>query len=360
MASRQSNKAGNTQPPQDESFALDDLYNAESLNPALDKLYAEMGMSEGGEAQVYVYKILADSGNEARVWKGSPDDYDLDSLAIRFGSGEYLVRLYIKGETGRFGIKGSKSFHMLLDAQQESMVQARNNPQGQQIAQQVITPQAIADAVASALRLALPQAPQVDPLQTMKGMADVMSKFIQPQQMPQQPQINPFEMLKTMVEIQRELAPREPIEGGSNANTNDVLLGLINRFAPMFMQGMQGMQTAQIQQPQQLNNVPQLEQPAQPVKPVQPATEETEVSLRLKMGLNFLCMQAEAGNDPITYADMAIDNVPADALNQICNNPQYLDFLAQFEPKVKTHAEWFAKLREEIIEGLKPEETPST
>src|SRR6266481_1741400 len=79
----------------------DESFNGESLNPALETLYAELGISGEGEAVVFVSQLDADKkGAEAQVWRGSPDDYDLEAIARTFGSGNYRVKVYVRGPTG--------------------------------------------------------------------------------------------------------------------------------------------------------------------------------------------------------------------------------------------------------------------
>lgn len=332
---------------------LEDTYGAEPLNDALEKLYSEMNIAEG-VAEVYVYKIVPDTGAEARIWKGFPDDYDLDNLAKRFGTGEYRVKVYVKQDSGRFAIKGNKTFHMLLDPVEEAAAKLKQNPQP--ATQSQINADQMAIMIANAVSAAMPKQPQIDPMAQLSTLAGIF-KQMAPNTPTPQSALNPLDIIKLVMEVRAmdKDDKNDPIDKGTNASSMDVILRLVDKFAPMFAQTLAtsaGQQT--------LAALPATSQPQQIQDQPTQTDEGAEAMNKLKAGLSFLVMQAKAGNDPGTYAGVTIDNVPADALKQIIENPQWIEYLSQFEPEIKNHATWFEEFRLAIIEELKtPDDIPS-
>lgn len=336
-----------------EGMPLDEVYTADPLNEALQALYAEMGISGDTDATVHVTQLQNDGSPEANIWRGDPSDYDLENLVKKFGSGQYRVKIYVRVESGGKPLKANRIFSWKLTAAEDAAIKAgiAAQPVASQLPQ-VLTP----ESIAAAIRMAMPPpAPQVNPMAMMKDIADVIKTMMPAPVAAPAAQINPMEIITTFAGLLRERGDNEPLERGVNANGADIFLRLIDKFAPLFEKTLSG------------TVIPQLSAPvAQPGQPEQPApasaqSREDEAMLRLKMGLAFLVMQAEADNDPTTYADVVLDNVPDESVKMLVENAQWLDYLAQFEPRVRRHAKWFEALREEVIEALKPdEETPPT
>jgi len=337
----------------------DDTFDNETLNPALETLFAEMGVTDGGDATVHVSKLDSDGrGVEAQIWKGDPDLYDLEMLAKKFGSGSYRVRVYVKIPTGQRVLKANKVFAWLLSPEDE----AKRNGQPNQMASQ---PQQdigkiVADAVAAALaQVNANRAPPVDPMQQLASLASIMAT-LQPQQQNAAPPPDPFNMMRGVIEMMQMMKSDEPIAAGGNAGTSDVLLGLVNKFGPLLANTLMQQQGA----PAQLGGVPAVAyqpnpiaaQPAQPVQGNQPSAEE-EMSIRLKMGIAWLVGQCDGGGAPETYAEVVIDSVPADALQMILSRPDPVSFFVDYEPRAgqEPYKQWFADLLTAVREMLTPE-----
>jgi hypothetical protein len=334
----------------------EDTFNGESLNTALQTLYEEMGVGEDGDAMVHISKLDTPTpGKESNVWKDTPDKYDLHQIAQTFGSGEYRVRVYVKGSTGHRVVKANKVFSWLLTPQEE---QRLKNPPSTEAP---ITAQSIASIVAETVRNMMPQtqAPAIDPLMMM-NTAIAMAKQLTP---PPQPQIGILELLqmqKEMLAIKRESEPPPAREGGSNVN--DVVIAMAETFGPT-LAGLiardKAMQAAQAQQAQPVQQLPQPEPlpMAEPMTPLPDSNNFTNeestddmnamAMMKLKMGISFLISQAKAGNDVATYADMIFDNVPGDALVEILKQADPVQWLINIEPKVSEYRAWFTLLLDE-------------
>lgn len=84
------------------------------------------------------------------------------------------------------------------------------------------------------------------------------------------------------------------------------------------------------------------------------------MNLMLKMYLPQFIHLARAGADEETYANMILDHVPDAAVMQFVNRPDYMDYLASFDPAVREPviAAWFEKLRVKLMEFLTEPEIP--
>lgn len=356
-------------------FLSDDTYTGVELSAALSALDAEMGVEGIGQVKCYIYKALPD-GREARIWDGTPEDYNLMTVAKRFGSGDYHVKVYSPGPNGRYSLRARKVYPIVLDPGEDQRIEAeRKGVIAQATQQPAITPETIAVAVAQALKAAgIGAAPApAQSLGALKEMADLvktMMPLMQPA--PAAPAVNPMDTMKTMVEMMRAMKEDEDEPPRGSATGMDVLFKLVEKAAPFLEKitagvtqagsGAPGVQMlpAPLMSGAEKNVAAGAVQPA--AQPDQPAGED-DVNIKLKMGLGFLCMQAEADNDPATYAAMVVDNVPPEVLTGFCERPDFVDFLAQYEPKVKQFAPWFTELRDgvkvEIAERTAPPEGAS-
>ena len=71
------------------------------------------------------------------------------------------------------------------------------------------------------------------------------------------------------------------------------------------------------------------------------------------MALDFLIDSAARGLPAETYADVAVDKVPAAELNRLLNRSDWLNELNKLDTRVMEHQNWFVKLRAAILETLR-------
>lgn len=351
----------------------DDTIDSESLNPALQSVYADLGIdSEGNHATVYVSKLDADSkGNEARVWDGDPDDYDLKQIARKFGSGSYRVKVYVRVPTGQKVLKGNKVIAFLLSPEEE----AKRNPT-QSTAQPAINPHDLAAMIANAVKAGLPPpAPPIDPLQQLQSLAAIVST-LNGNRPETPPPPNPLNMLRDVIELQSMLkGDSDDLPArGVNATGTDLLNNLINKFGPMLMQVLPAM-SGQAGMPVEMHggpilpapaaapaHIPQPSQQLQPQAPQPQQTQEDDVNLQamkqnaqIKMGIAFLKNGCDQSAPPESFADVVLANVPTEQVQQILALVEPLDWFAQYDPTVKNepYATWFREMLAECRELLK-------
>lgn len=352
----------------------DESFSSESLNPALETLYAEMGILDGGEANVYVTMLDADGkGDEANIWRGTPDDYDLERLAKQFGSGKYRVKIYVRNPTGQRVLKANKVFTWKLTPEEE---ERRKHPQA--APQPAFNPNELSRMIAESIKAALPPPvpvapiPVVDPLTQFKQFAEIM-QMMQPPRQEVAPAQNTLSSLRDMAELMDMLrGGNDSAPAVGSATGNDLMLKLIDKFGPLFMNvlaAQQG-QAAPTDQPQiaapmqPATPYPTIPQPAQestavPAQPQATQEEVNDVNIRLKMGMNFLTQMCDSGGDPALYAEVVLDNVPEETVKALLASPLPLDMLGNIDARIKNepYATWFTGLLAACKEALTDEET---
>lgn len=373
MATRKAAQAETENDELQNAIALlqDDSFSGDAISPALESLYAELGMGEAGEATVHVTILNVDgTGKEANIWRGNPENYDLESLARQFGSGEYRVKIYVRVPQGSKVLKANKIFYWKLTPEEEKR---RLNPQ---VDAPVMTPADIARMVLDGIRAAMPapvSTPQPDPFDQMQKMAAIMQMMRPAAHEVAAPQpVNQLGMIRDVAELLQTLkGDDEPSARG--ANGNDLLMTVISKFAPLLTGVLAQQPGAAIpgaMPAPQLTQTPypDLSQsaPATPTQAIpQPTSEEENMSIKLRLGLSWMIGQCDGGGAPETYAEVVLDSVPPEAVNALITSPAPLDYLAQFEPRVKTepYATWFTNLikacKEMLTEDGGNHETPA-
>lgn len=344
---------------------LEDVYSAEPLNAALSGLYAEMGIEGELQSFVTVHKVLPGSGKEARVFKDAPDKYDLDQIAKRFGTGEYVVRVYVQRESGSFVCRGSKVFHMMLDAGEDAALQAIR--EGRATAVSAPAPQGVGiteilaileRSQSNMLQLLTPilqgaAGSKQNTLQELKGLAETFNMMpgkggaaTDPMQL--------FGMFQKFMELTNSLKPEKPLsedEIGPNA--------IMMKGLEMLLETVKGAKNAQ---PAALAGMPDasaiaapaghsvLPPPVLPAQPL-PANEDEEMKLFLKMQLSMMLRAAANDSDVETYAALVFEQAPDDVMEQL-QGPDWFAKLVELEPKCAAFQIWFGKLRERVMEML--------
>lgn len=159
---------------------------------------------------------------------------------------------------------------------------------------------------------------------------------------------DPLQLMRTMLEMQSSLTPPE------NATSSDILLALINKAMPMLAQ--LGAQPA----PAQGMGSKLLASVSAAAGDQQPAAISTTEAVTgkqhpMRAQLIQLVSMASKGFDPAPYAQMIVDNTPDEhlkALYEFAAAENAVARMAEIYSPVAKYPEWFAKLREEIIEEL--------
>lgn len=387
-------KPGAQKPPvtgKPDAELLDEVFDARALNPALEALYGELGIGpDGQDTTVFVSYFLPD-GKEARVWDGAPDDYNLMDTARKHGSGDYRVKLYGRVESGhKVPITGAnKVFSIRLTAEEDARIKhARENPPLQPasgVAGGVsMTPEQIRLMIVEGIRAAIPapvQTPVLNPLDIVRAVGDIF-KSVQPA--PNAASAFPVgELMRGVFGIMKEAGAargnnedddRRPSRG---SNIYDIWGRVVDKAIPL-LETLAQRGTLGAPMPQA--NVNPAGAPTLTLVPGAASNnvnantnaahagaetahfagtpEELAAMNAMKTGIAYLVAQADAGHDPVTYADVVQDNVPEESLRALIAQPDVVAYLSALDPRVANHKDWFVELFNTIKEDLTGDDTP--
>jgi len=346
-------------PPTPEPLDLTGLETGEMLNPALEAIYAEMGVDERGKIKLYITKLVEDTGKEARVWEGPPSDYDLMAVARRFGSGDYRVKLYVPHESGRIVLGGNQLFTILLDPSEDAKIAALRNGTpvpALQAQQSQLTPESLALAIAAAIKGAMPV--PVDPFAQMEKLAGMLKTIMPPQ--PVAPTGGSFmetlNAAKSLMELTKGFAPPVDAEGRTDVKGAAMLRG-VNLLADMFQKSLeQGKPNPNAAPAQPALAAPSLpgEQGNAAAQGPELTDEQQEELDMMRLQIKMVNREAKANGDPVQLAEKYYDDLPDAVFDLIVLEPKWFDVLCHNVPDCAQYKEWYEKMRAAIIaKGLK-------
>jgi hypothetical protein len=345
-------------PQTPEPLDLTGLETGEMLNPALEAIYAEMGVDERGKIKLYITKLIEDTGKEARVWEGPPSDYDLMAVARRFGSGDYRVKLYVPHDSGRIVLGGNQLFTILLDPSEDAKIVAmrKGAPDIQQAAApQSLSPESLALAIASAIKAGMP-AP-VDPFQQMTVLAGIMKQLMPAQQAAAPVGTSFAETLsaaKSLIDISRGFTPPVDADGRTDVKGAALTRG-IDLVAKMFEKGLeQGKPNPGAAPAQPALAAPHAQGEPGNVAPQKLTEDQQEELDMLRLQIKLVNREAKTKSDPIALVEKYYEDLPDAVFDLIVFDPNWFAVLCQNVPDCAQYKEWYELLRLAIIEkGVK-------
>lgn len=76
----------------------------------------------------------------------------------------------------------------------------------------------------------------------------------------------------------------------------------------------------------------------------------------IRYGLSMLVKNAKADNEPLTYAEVLVDNLPRATLKELLDSEGWFERLCLIEPDAEPYREWFEELRSAISSLIEPED----
>ena len=314
---------------------------------ALTQTLAQIGDDESN-AKVYVYKIDPKTKSDVFAFETSPAEFatgGLTEIGKRYGGGDYRVRVYANGR--------------VLTHKRIAIMEQKETP-----------------ATAPGIGADLPALFAQQQAAMLDGFR-MLAESLKPA--PQPPAPSMMEQLQVFAQLQGLMGGNHKQSGpdfgqmldvlkqgmemgrsGGEQSMLDVLMRGIETFGPVITEAVKaGAQNpALIQQAQAMpQNQAAIAAPVPEIQTQQPQNEDEMGILQnqiLKQSIGFLVKQAQAGNDPDTYANMVLDQMDEKTLSDFVNRPDWLDFLAQYNAGVKEpeNAAWFAELRVFLIAYL--------
>jgi hypothetical protein len=323
---------------------LSELLDAESLNPALEQIYAELGGEAHTRVTVYVYKAIAETGKEPQVWKGPPDDYDLMAIAKRFGSGDYRVKIYAPTERGNPAMKTNQVVPILLDPAEDARIEAtRRGDAPLSTGAPAMTEARMAEMIAAAIAKNQPAAPTVDPMAMMQSVVGMVKQMLPAQAAPQSG--GGFQEVlsaaTSLLSLTRQLGggnddiPRkgEKVDLGGAFGLKG--LALLEKM----VEGHLSKGTAPVQQP--ANSAVNAE--------TELTAEQLEELETLRFALKQAVKSAKAGEPAEQFAEMAYDHVSTEIIAGLYSDPKWFETIVANVPDAASYRPWFEKLRSELI-----------
>lgn len=332
----------------DATEMLEEFYNAESLNPALESIKADLQITGDADVTVHVSKLNADeNGNEMNVWKGDPDAYDLEQLAKKFGSGQYRIMVYMKIPTGQKVRKLNKIMGWILSPEDEAKrKQSQNSPVIQttdntgglvQVLQEMMR-----DQRATSERMLAAISARPDPMQSMKEIAEVF-KVLTPQPQPQREGSNLNEVLnaaKLIIEIGKGAAPSVPdgagLEGVALSKGLDIVGKMFERATSQ--------PPAPVARHAALPNPDSHEDTSIELTP-----DQVEQMNMLKLYLGLANSAAKRGVKPDDFANEHYENVPDETLAQLATDPDWFNTLVNVVPNCVNFRGWYEQVKNRLV-----------
>lgn len=297
----------------------------------VNAILSEVGGSEGG-GNVVIRKLNAQTRKLEWLDRCPIADFTgsggVAYLAKKWGGGEYELLVY------------DKFNHIIKRPRVTIAASVLPEPKAD------ASPQAGVDKLAGVMLEGFKQlaAQQAQLVQQMQRPAETKADWLREIAMMRElfggnNQSDPLGTLAKVIPVVRDLMPR----GEGETNMLDVFMRLAQEFGP-------AIKAAVEKTPALTAFVP----PAQPGAVTQSIPPEqhgaNQMQLMLKAKLALLCAKAKADADPGPYAAIICEEVSPEVLSNLVNNPDWLGELAKINPGVKLFPQWFAELREAVIE----------
>lgn len=326
---------------QESAELLEQIYNAESLNPALETIKAELNITGDADETVYVSKLNGDdAGNEMTCWKGDPDAYDLEQIAKRFGSGQYRVMVYMKIPSGHKVRKFNKVIGWILSAEDEARrksatvapVVANQESSGLvSVLQEMMKDQRAAN---ERMLAAISQRP--DPMQGLTQLAGLLKSIMPAQAAPAAPgMMEVLTAAKTIIDIGKSTAPSVPEGAGLEGVALSKGLDLVGK---MF---------------ERATTQPAAAAPAALPNPdaaqAELSEDEQEQLDMLKLYLRLANVAAKRGTKPDDFANEHYESIPDETLAQLATDPNWFAALVNLIPDCGNFRGWYEQVRNRLV-----------
>lgn len=340
---------------QPDSILLEESYTGESIAPALQALYSELGIEGDGEATVHVSMLAPDGkGIEAGVWRGTPDEYDLEQIAKQHGSGQYRVKIYVRNPDGSKPCRANKVFAWKLSPDDERKRMEASQPKPMQQPEQMPMDALLAGmtkAIVEGIKAVIPAQPQAPSRKEMLEELSLMAAMFKPAAGSGNDFQTTLSQFTKFQEIVKSMTPDRVLTKDGEIDYGAVIMKGLEVFGNAVAAARDGkLQVPAGQLPEMPVAVPVNSAPVVMPPVTQQPTELDEAMLLLKAQLKIAVTMAKSGGDPAAFADSIYELLPDEAINILQNDANWMDKLADVNPDVRQHAEWFGKVRDAILQ----------
>ena len=310
--------------------SLDDV--PESL---LEKTLEEFGGVEDVEIRIYRTGPKY-HGKQIYVQTVNPEHFSFDMLRDELGGGDFRIHIRAGGK-----IRKNVAVSVEEKPKEERTVQPQSDERFTMMIQAMQAGfQGLAEIM---VQNQVNQQPLKSSAETMQETLNMMVAM--KQVMGGNEQRDPTEAIKMGIELAKEIGSSD-----RESSTMDVLLESIKTF---------GAPIAKAAMNQNLQMFPAGGKPGQPMipgaNPNQKTNTEGAAMNALKSGIGMLVAQAKTNKDPGLYADLVLDQVPAELLYRELSKPDWFEGLSGMHSGVAECPEWFHELRNLLIGALTEE-----
>lgn len=292
-----------------------------------------------------------------------------ERLRDDYGTGKYLIRKYRDDNDGK-GFVMRKARGLKIVAPNRA-ISAATDHGGSALVQAVAQQGAILQQLVTRLATMPPPAPAPAQNMTemMMGFAAAMKAMreINPPPPPPPPPLpppDPMAIMSSAIEMARSLAdndrPKSMMEVVGEFMQSDLMKTVVQN-AQQSQAAPPQIQQRPPQRPQIPNAVPSAtpaaSAPAPAAAPAAPPQDDS--AAKFSALLQMLITRAENNSDPVLYADFIEDMVDRPTLEGLLSLPDPVGALAQANPAVAIHREWFADLLKALTDTEDGVEPPS-
>jgi hypothetical protein len=341
------------------TYAPDEIEDDPTL-----KVLAELGAAGHG-AHVNVYReAVRPGGPEAFLGKWAAAEFTLEDLKARYGGGTFRVRGYRPRREGESGPNNMRLFvneRVLIEQAKDDLpslaVTPRNDPDMLGAIRLMIeanneNTRRILEAMAASRAAPISEDAILDKLAKYKTLFGGNDGGFSPDRM--------IGFLTSVVGAATGMKELVGDSAGKETNELDILGKAIDKFGEPIAEAIAnfaGKPRAALPAPTGATVRPPNTHPAQsPQHHIQPQPqpqqpeEDVNIIFRTMVAghLKTLCAKAAAQGDPVLYAELIVDEVPEDKLQELLGVPDWFDKLCAIEPNVRNYPAWFGELAGEV------------
>jgi len=312
---------------------------------ALANVIADLG-GPGIDAKVNVYQ-LDKNKNKAFVGAFLPTEFSLEAIQTNFGPGDYEVHVR---KDGRLATRKVLRIAHPVSNSMPAVLPQMGQPQNDKIIEAMQNGfKEITTMFSNALGQLASNQPKpkttMEMLQEMSMMREIMG-------VNNQPQIDSMKVLETAMTLAEKITPRTGEPGAG-----EIIMETLKNLGPVFNKVLENQNQSRPQISPMILPTPQPVNSLAVPANIPQQNESDEMNVMKRYYLNMLIAQAQNDNDTLTYANMLLDVVGEEKALEFINSPNWFENLKAEDARVANHQAWFERMRADVLELTKPEES---
>lgn len=317
----------------------------------------ELGSGTGEVFIKYkVYLIQPGSAEMTTLFECAP--IDIPGLQMRlideYGTGKYEVKRYVSRDGGPLKLQKRYRFSVMAPRNRAKPAGTGDSDLAAAIRAMGEQQQRAFDQMRQMMLESTGRAPAADPIDQMTKMMTALAGVRE--------LIQPRDSLGEFVKVIGAVKEIIPEGGGGGGGGESNMWSFLEKVAPVFGVALESMQNrgAALPPPGRPNQaaLPPVTPPAgvqpapgQQSAPSQPQTQEVNMNA-VKAQISMLVNKAANNANPELYAELIIDNVQRDVIEQYLLAPDALDKAAELVPQVNHFRGWFQELQDAVRDYL--------